>query len=141
MIPNIKIKKDSFVKAEAQKLINDVYGKGQWELITYKGGHHPCLVKHKCGEEKEVSRYSTFKLGTTKCKCQHENSRRPQTSFEEVADRVNRVTNGEYQLVSYNGANNMVIRHNVGDCMREFPTTTSRFFNRCQRCACVVGRV
>ena len=56
---------------DAQKEVDKVYGEGEWEVLEYNGGHETCLLKHKCGKEKKVARFSTFKLGKTNCECQY----------------------------------------------------------------------
>ena len=83
--------KKELLKNDAQNVIHSIYGEGEWELLEYEGGHKPCLLKHKCGLEKSVSRFSTFKQGNTKCKCQHSKGR-PKLTFDELAKRISDAT-------------------------------------------------
>lgn len=129
-------------RLEAQKQIDDVYGKGEWKVIEFKGGHEALTVEHRCGLEKTVSRFSQFKLGKTKCECQHDyypeslvNKRAEKTS-----NRIKELTGGEYSLVSFESSKSFIVRHNSEDCGREFETSSSRFFSRGQRCGCNYGR-
>ena len=46
---------------EGKQLIRDSLATAKWEVLEYNGGHKSCLLKHKCGLEKPVSRFSTFK--------------------------------------------------------------------------------
>ena len=123
--------KKELLKNDAQNVIDSIYGEGEWELLEYEGGHKPCLLKHKCGLEKSVSRFSTFKQGNTKCKCQHSKGR-PKLTFDELAKRISDATYGTYELID---SKEFIVNHK--SCERPpFKTSTMRFFTRGQRCAC-----
>ena len=122
------------LKGNAQTAIDKVYGENEWELLEYKGGHEPCLVKHKCGIEKPVSRFSTFKLGKTKCICQHEKGR-PKLQFDELDKRISDITYKTYELIELKDSKEFIVNHK--SCERPpFKTSSMRFFTRGQRCAC-----
>ena len=126
--------KKELLKNDAQNVIDSIYGEGEWELLEYNGGHKPCLLKHKCGLEKPVSRFSTFKLGKTKCKCQHSKGR-PKLTFDELAKRISDATYGTYELIELIDSTEFIVNHK--SCERPpFKTSTMRFFTRGQRCAC-----
>ena len=126
--------KEKMLKEEAQNTIDNIYGEGEWELLEYEGGHKPCLLKHKCGLEKSVSRFSTFKQGNTKCKCQHSKGR-PKLTFDELAKRISDATYGTYELIELIDSTEFIVNHK--SCERPpFKTSTMRFFTRGQRCAC-----
>ena len=126
--------KKELLKNDAQNVINSIYGEGEWELLEYEGGHKPCLLKHKCGLEKSVSRFSTFKQGNTKCKCQHSKGR-PKLTFDELAKRISDATYGTYELIELIDSTEFIVNHK--SCERPpFKTSTMRFFTRGQRCAC-----
>ena len=126
--------KKELLKNDAQNVIDSIYGEGEWELLEYEGGHKPCLLKHKCGLEKPVSRFSTFKLGQTKCKCQYAKGR-PRLTFDELAKRISDVTYGTYELIELIDSTEFIVNHK--SCERPpFKTSTMRFFTRGQRCAC-----
>ena len=122
------------LKEEAQNTINTVYGENEWEILEYKGGHKPCLVKHKCGLEKPVSRFSTFKLGKTKCECQYKKGR-PKLTFEGLSKRISDITYGTYELIELKDSSEFVVNHKSCD-RPPFKTSSMRFFTRGQRCAC-----
>lgn len=122
------------LKEEAQNTINTVYGGNEWEILEYKGGHKPCLVKHKCGLEKPVSRFSTFKLGRTKCECQYKKGR-PKLTFEGLSKRISDITYGTYELIELKDSSEFVVNHKSCD-RPPFKTSSMRFFTRGQRCAC-----
>ena len=127
--------KKMMLKKEAQIAIDNIYGTGEWEILDYNGGHEPCLAKHKCGLEKSISRFSTFKLGKTKCKCEHKNSGRPKISFDELQERISNLTYGTYELIWLKDSTDFMVNHK--SCERPpFRTSSMRFFTRCQRCAC-----
>ena len=127
--------KKMIFKKEAQMIIDKVYGKNEWEVLEYNGGHEPCLVKHKCGLKKPVSRFSTFKLGKTKCKCEYKNCGRPKTTFEELQKRISNLTYGTYELIWLKDSTDFMVNHK--SCERPpFRTSSARFFTRGQRCAC-----
>ena len=132
--------KKELLKNDAQNVIDSIYGEGEWELLEYEGGHKPCLLKHKCGLEKSVSRFSTFKQGNTKCKCQHSKGR-PKLTFDELAKRISDATYGTYELIELIDSTEFIVNHK--SCERPpFKTSTMRFFTRGQRCACSkTGRV
>ena len=126
--------KKELLKNDAQNVIDSIYGEGEWELLEYEGGHKPCLLKHKCGLEKSVSRFSTFKQGNTKCKCQHSKGR-PKLTFDELAKRISDATYGTYELIELIDSTEFIVNHK--SCERPpFKTSTMRFFTRGQRCAC-----
>ena len=126
--------KKELLKNDAQNVIDSIYGEGEWELLEYEGGHKPCLLKHKCGLEKPVSRFSTFKLGKTKCKCQHSKGR-PKLTFDELSKRISDLTYGTYELIELIDSTEFIVNHK--SCERPpFKTSTMRFFTRGQRCAC-----
>lgn len=126
--------KKELLKNDAQNVIDSIYGEGEWELLEYEGGHKPCLLKHKCGLEKSVSRFSTFKQGNTKCKCQHSKGR-PKLTFDELAKRISDATYGTYELIELIDSKEFIVNHK--SCERPpFKTSTMRFFTRGQRCAC-----
>ena len=126
--------KEKMLKQEAQDSVDEIYGEGEWEVLEYKGGHKPCLVKHKCGLEKPVSRFSTFKLGKTKCKCQYDKGR-PKLTFDELAKRISDLTYGTYELIELTDSTEFIVNHK--SCERPpFKTSSMRFFTRGQRCAC-----
>lgn len=128
-IPNVK---------KAQQIADSIYGKGEWEVILYNGGHQEVLLEHKCGQEKTVSRFSTFKLGKTKCECQHDRSSvgRPPITFEELAKRVAEVDYGNYELLELISGKEFIVNHKA--CNRKpIKTSLSRFFSAGQRCACM----
>ena len=119
---------------DAQIDADKVYGKGEWDVLLYRGGHEPCLLRHKCGLEKTVSRFSTFKLGKTKCKCQYAKGR-PRLTFDELAKRISDATYGTYELIELIDSTEFIVNHK--SCERPpFKTSTMRFFTRGQRCAC-----
>ena len=123
------------LKEKAQNTIDTVYGENEWEVLEYKGGHKPCLVKHKCGLEKPVSRFSTFKLGRTKCECQYKKGR-PKLKFsEELAKKVSDATYGTYELLDIEGHSGYIINHKSCD-RPPLKTTHTRFFVKNERCAC-----
>lgn len=122
------------LKEETQNTINKIYGEGEWKLLEYEGGHEPCSLEHKCGIKKTVSRFSTFKLGKTKCKCQHKKGR-PKLKFDELAEKISDATYGTYELVEI--TNNSKFKINHKSCERPpFETSSVRFFTKGQRCAC-----
>ena len=122
------------LRKNAQEVANSVYGEGEWEVLEYNGGHNPCLLKHKCGIEKPVSRFSTFKLGKTKCECQHQKGR-PKLQFDDLAKRVSEATYGTYELIELIDSREFIVNHK--SCERPpLKTSTMRFFTRGQRCAC-----
>lgn len=126
--------KKELLKNDAQNVIDSIYGEGEWELLEYEGGHKPCLLKHKCGLEKSISRFSTFKQGNTKCKCQHSKGR-PKLTFDELAKRISDATYGTYELIELIDSTEFIVNHK--SCERPpFKTSTMRFFTRGQRCAC-----
>ena len=126
--------KKELLKNDAQNVIDGIYGEGEWELLEYEGGHKPCLLKHKCGLEKSISRFSTFKQGNTKCKCQHSKGR-PKLTFDELAKRISDATYGTYELIELIDSTEFIVNHK--SCERPpFKTSTMRFFTRGQRCAC-----
>ena len=126
--------KKELLRNDAQNVIDSIYGEGEWELLEYEGGHKPCLLKHKCGLEKSVSRFSTFKQGNTKCKCQHSKGR-PKLTFDELAKRISDATYGTYELIELIDSTEFIVNHK--SCERPpFKTSTMRFFTRGQRCAC-----
>ena len=123
-----------------QNTIDDIYGKNEWELLEYNGGHKPCLLKHKCGLEKPVSRFSTFKLGKTKCKCQYEKGR-PKLQFDDLAKKISDLTYGTYELLELTDSTEFIVNHKSCD-RPAFKTSSMRFFTRGQRCSCSkAGRV
>ena len=122
------------LKEEAQNTIDTVYGENEWEIFEYKGGHKPCLVKHKCGLEKPVSRFSTFKLGRTKCECQYKKGR-PKLTFEGLSKRISDITYETYELIELKDSSEFVVNHKSCD-RPPFKTSSMRFFTRGQRCAC-----
>ena len=126
--------KKELLKNDAQNVIDSIYGEGEWELLEYEGGHKPCLLKHKCGLEKSVSRFSTFKQGNTKCKCQHSKGR-PKLTFDELAKRISDATYGTYELIELIDSTEFIVNHKSCD-RPPFKTSTMRFFTRGQRCAC-----
>ena len=126
--------KKELLKNDAQNVIDSIYGEGEWELLEYEGGHKPCLLKHKCGLEKSISRFSTFKLGKTKCKCQHSKGR-PKLTFDELAKRISDATYGTYELIELIDSTEFIVNHKSCD-RPPFKTSTMRFFTRGQRCAC-----
>ena len=126
--------KKELLRNDAQNVIDSIYGEGEWELLEYEGGHKPCLLKHKCGLEKSVARFSTFKQGNTKCKCQHSKGR-PKLTFDELAKRISDATYGTYELIELIDSTEFIVNHK--SCERPpFKTSTMRFFTRGQRCAC-----
>lgn len=127
--------KKMMLKKEAQISIDKIYGEGEWEILDYNGGHAPCLLKHKCGLEKPISRFSTFKLGKTKCKCESKNSGRPRISFDELQEKISNLTYGTYELIELKDSTEFIVNHK--SCERPpFKTSSMRFFTRGQRCAC-----
>ena len=126
--------KKELLKNDAQNVIDSIYGEGEWELLEYEGGHKPCLLKHKCSLEKSVSRFSTFKQGNTKCKCQHSKGR-PKLTFDELAKRISDATYGTYELIELIDSTEFIVNHKSCD-RPPFKTSTMRFFTRGQRCAC-----
>lgn len=123
------------IMLDVQMEADEVYGKGEWEVLLFKGGHEPCLLRHKCGLEKKVSRFSTFKLGKTKCKCQYKKRGRPKTAFEELQERISEATYGTYELIWMKDSSDFMVNHK--SCERPpFRTSSARFFTRGQRCAC-----
>lgn len=120
---------------DAQKEVDKVYGEGEWEVLEYNGGHETCLLKHKCGKGKKVSRFSTFKLGKTNCECQYKKKGRPKTTFEELQKRISELTYGTYELIWMKDSSDFMVNHK--SCERPpFRTSSARFFTRGQRCAC-----
>lgn len=130
--------KKEMLRKEMQKDIDKVYGANEWEILEYNGGHEPCLLKHKCGLEKKVSRFSTFKLGKTRCKCQYKKSDkigRPKMSFDELQEKISNLTYGTYELIELKDSREFMVNHK--SCERPpFRTSSMRFFTRGQRCAC-----
>ena len=120
---------------EAQKMINDIYGEGQWELLVYEGSHNTCLVKHKCGREKPISRFVNFKKGKAKCECQESVSGRPGLKFDKLNQKISDLTYGTYELTELKNSSEFWVNHKSCD-RPPFKTTSSRFFSRGQRCAC-----
>lgn len=132
--------KNELLKKEVQNTIDDIYGENEWELLEYNGGHKPCLLKHKCGLEKPVSRFSTFKLGKTKCKCQYEKGR-PKLQFDDLAKKISDLTYGTYELLELTDSTEFIVNHKSCD-RPAFKTSSMRFFTRGQRCSCSkAGRV
>ena len=119
---------------DAQNDINEVYGENEWEVLKYNGSHSPCTLKHKCGLEKQVSRFSTFKLGKTKCKCQHSGVGGKWT-FEDLAKKIDEITYGTYELIDLKDSREFTVNHKSCD-RKPFKTSSARFFTRNQRCAC-----
>lgn len=127
---------------EYQEKINEKYGEGEWQVLTFKGLREPVVVEHKCGEKKTITRATNFIRNSYICrKCKK--TGRPKTSFEEMDKRIKEATYNTYELVELIDSTNFVVNHK--SCDREpFRTSVSRFFSRGQRCACsksgVVGR-
>ena len=116
---------------EAQKITNEIYGENEWKVSKYEGSHDPCVVEHKCGKEKTVSRFTTFKRGQTKCEECH--SRK--LKFDELNQRISNLTYGTYELVKLKNSLEFWVNHK--SCERPaFKTDSCRFFSRGQSCAC-----
>ena len=116
---------------EAQKITDEIYGENEWKVSKYEGSHDPCVVEHKCGKEKTVSRFTTFKRGQTKCEECH--SRK--LKFDELNQRISNLTYGTYELVKLKNSLEFWVNHK--SCERPaFKTDSCRFFSRGQRCAC-----
>ena len=123
------------LKESAQSSIDKVYGENEWKILEYNGSHEPCFIKHKCGLERTVSRFSTLKLGKAKCRCQHSKTGRPRLSFDELNKRISDATYGTYELIELIDSANFIVNHK--SCQRSpFKTSITRFFTRDQRCAC-----
>ena len=119
---------------EAQKITDEIYGENEWKILKYEGGHEPCLLKHKCGKEKPVSRFTTFKRGQTKCEECHGKGRR-KLQFNELSQRISDLTYGTYELIELKNSLEFWVNHK--SCERPaFKTDSCRFFSRGQRCAC-----
>lgn len=121
---------------EFQEDVNEVYGEGEWEVISYVGTSSKVDIRHKCGTERSISRANNFLKGSTQCKeCEKSRAGRPKLDFDKMAKRISKTTKGKYELVSLDSSTEMVINHL--ECDREpFTTTTTRFFTRGQRCQC-----
>lgn len=125
-----------------QRKIDEKYGVGEWKAKTeYFGSDRPIVMVHKCGQEKSLTRASSFTRLNT-CKCESSMGR-PKLSFEELDERIQRETYGTYRLVELIDSTEFTVEHKSCD-RKPFKTTVSRFFSRGQRCQCsksgVVGR-
>lgn len=127
---------------EFQAEVNEIYGEGEWLVLSYLGTSRQVELRHKCGKERTVSRAKNFLKGATICReCTEVKAGRPRLSFEEIKETIDRITDGEYELISMESATKLVVNHKK--CDREpFETSTSRFIKRGQRCQCTKkGRV
>ena len=138
----------AMTKEEFQTNIDNTYGVGEWTVMEYSGASKPLVIVHKCGEEKRLSRASTFTSGgKDKCvvcnKVNWKKNGRPRLTFEELSKRISEATYDTYELVELIDSTEFIVNHKSCD-RKPFKTSISRFFSREQRCQCakigVVGR-
>ena len=56
----------------AEKKLHSKYG-DDWKLISFTGTMKPCLLEHKCGETKRITRFNNAIRNNLKCECEKKN--------------------------------------------------------------------
>lgn len=123
------------------EFINRFYlvSKGEYEYISgYTRMSKKIKIKHLlCGHEYNViaSSFINTKVKCKKCSDKKRGKTTIENEFNKKKEAINKITNGEYELLSYNGnKKKSIILHKKCNC--NYEVTYNHFYYRGHRCRC-----
>lgn len=124
-------------KEDMQERVNEVYGRKYWIVTDYNGSSKPITVMCPvCRTERTLTRCQFFLKGDTHCVvCDPELVHTNRLKFDDVAERVDKASEGQYELLEIIKGSTVLLQKKGCKCP-PYKTTLGRFINRGQRQVC-----
>ena len=108
---------------EVQQDLNEIYGSGEWTILTYNGGENPCTLVHKCGESKTITIAKNARRGLLSCSCSpsikrlkmiSDNNKAKQETLQQKIDEI--YGEGVWTITGFNGLEQpLTVKHYCGE--------------------------